>query len=68
MAIVITDAKEPLKLTQSQFDRLMFEYEQSFKMYFGKPPAFEDWARDRINGALTNFKGIGFDNKTKKEG
>lgn len=49
MTIVITDAKDPIELTQSEHDRLLFEYNQAFRMYFGQPPSFESWLRNRKN-------------------
>jgi hypothetical protein len=40
----------PLRLTQSEFNRLMAEYRQAFLFYSGPPPAFEDWARGKVSG------------------
>lgn len=40
--------QQPLRMTQSELNRLRDEYNSIYSFYCGTPPAFEDWARERI--------------------
>lgn len=54
MTIIVTDAQDPLRLTQAELRRWEEQYERAFSMYFGKPPSLEEFIRS--NSGLNNNK------------
>lgn len=54
--IVITDApkEDVVELTQAEHDVYMSQYLQQYRHFFGTPPSFETWVRDKKNGFKTD--------------
>lgn len=58
MTIHIIDESPDVYLTQSEYNRLLSEYQQAFMFYSGAPPTFESWVRQKKGDAAISLREI----------
>lgn len=56
MTIHIIDESPDIYLTQSEYSRLIAEYQQTFMFYSGTPPTFESWVRQKRGDVKASFQ------------